>query len=397
MTILKSAKHIACFILFAAIAVSGFSADFFSNTASGGAVDILSASNIQNTEMHFRGFYNTQIQIGERFLANTGISVKTKNMFGTPNLKDIPSLFNVDEISVMYRFRIEKNTAQFSLFGGEYEPGGSDIFARRYMGAAPFNSYLLQKEIGFESPAMVPIKGIGGAVTIKYGIPIAHAFYAYYSQKTSLPCFNMDVRIAGISNALAVDFIFGTSLPIERKDSNGNNVMLIIRRADFHAGLSLLLGDNPFVNVFLQSGVARIQTKPAPTESIVSLSDLYVFFEPRFAVKKVLFSLSMFHLPQAVYENIPYIDYPLGASFMIKSIPLYFKSTQGVFGGIVCASTVNPLTDTFSMQKLSVQFVPFAEFNTAHGSIKIRLPLKPLEYRNLAKAVSLSAAYTVRF
>ena len=397
MNVLKSAKRFG-FIIFSVFAfVPIFSADIFSDTASGGAIDFLPSAVSGNPEVQFRGFYRTQVQIGERFLANTAFSLKTGNVFGDIKLRDIPSLFNIDELSLMYRFKIEKTASQFALFAGEYETGGSDTFTQRYLGTKAFASYLLEKEIGFKTPAIIPVGGAGGSFTVKYAVPAASALYVYYNEQFGKNRLNTDIRIAGVSNALIADFMFGTSLPFENKDANGNNVILLIRRADFHAGISLLIGGNPFVNFFMQAGVTRIQTDPDPGDSVFSLSDLYAFFEPRFSTRAAVFSLSAFHLPLSVYENIPYIDYPLGAAFMIKSIPIDLKSIQGVFGCIFTASTVNPLVSAFSMQKLSAQVVPFAEFTAPQGVFKVKVPVKPLAYADWKKMFSITASYKVRF
>ena len=397
MNVLKSAKRFG-FIIFSVFAfVPIFSADIFSDTASGGAIDFLPSAASSNPEVQFRGFYRTQVQIGERFLANTAFSLKTGNIFGDIKLRDIPSLFNIDELSLMYRFKIEKAASQFALFAGEYETGGSDTFTQRYLGTKAFASYLLEKEIGFKTPAIIPVGGAGGSFTVKYAVPAASVLYVYYNEQFGKNRLNTDIRIAGVSNALIADFMFGTSLPFENKDANGNNVILLIRRADFHAEISLLIGGNPFVNLFMQAGVTRIQTNPDPGDSVFSLSDLYAFFEPRFSTRAAVFSLSAFHLPLSVYENIPYIDYPLGAAFMIKSIPIDLKSIQGVFGCIFVASTVNPLVSAFSMQKLSAQVVPFAEFTAPQGVFKVKVPVKPLAYADWKKMFSITASYKVRF
>ena len=396
MNALKSAKRFIFIIFSVSLLLPIFSADFFSDTASGGAVDFLPSAASGTPEVQFRGFYRTQVQIGERFLANTAVSLKTGNLFGDIKLRDISSLFNIDELSLMYRFKIEKTASQFALFAGEYEAAGSDTFTQRYLGTKSFASYLLEKETGFKTPAIVPVGGAGGSFTIKYAVPVANALYLYYNEQFGKNRLNTDIRIAGVSNALIADFMFGTSLPFENKDANGKDVILIIRRADFHAGFSLLLGDNPFVNLFMQAGVTRIQTNPDPGDSIFSISDLYAFFEPRFSTRAVLFSLSAFHLPLSVYENIPYIDYPLGAAFMIKSIPISFKSAQGVFGCIFAVSTVNPLVSAFSMQKLSAQVVPFVEFTAPQGVFKVKVPVKPLAYADWKKMFSITASYKVQ-
>ena len=95
----------------------------------------------------------------------------------------------------MYRFKIEKTASQFALFAGEYEAAGSDTFTQRYLGTKSFASYLLEKEMGFKTPAIVPVGGAGGSFTIKYAVPVANALYLYYNEQFGKNRLNTDIRI----------------------------------------------------------------------------------------------------------------------------------------------------------------------------------------------------------
>lgn len=394
MDIAKNAKKTVCIAAFCLLFLNGFAVDFFSVNTGAGTADIIPGDASKKTEVKFRAFYGTQIQAGKRFLANAGISLRSGNLFDTMEPRDIPSLFNIDELSFMYRFRMEQALSQIAFFMGEYEPLGDDVFARRYLGTRLFNSYFLQKRIGFPVPAIIPAEGIGGSFTVRYK-NIAGALYTNYAEKNGKKHMNIDARIAGVSNALIVDFLFGVTLPFEDRDSNGEKVVAVIRTVDFHTGLTMLVGDNPFVNLYMQAGIARLRAKPAAGEKIFVLDDLYAFLEPRFSIQKVLFSLSLFHLPPHTYQNISYADYPLGASFMIKSVPLNLKSANWVFGGILSVSMPNPAVSPFSIKTMSIQAVPYFECGVGKGVFKAELPVRPLSYDDVGKLISLSISYKV--
>lgn len=368
---------------------------FFSGTA-GTSLDILPAAHIENAEVRFKGFYRAQMQIGQRFFSNGAISLRSGNVFQSPQLRDIPSLFNIDELSLMYRFKIEKSTAQLSLFFSEYEPLGADTFAGRYVGAKKFTSYLLKKQIGIPAPSIIPVSGIGGAFTVTYSAPVAQALYFYYDKKYGSEQLNTDMRVAGVSNAFVGDFLFGASFPLESTDADGNAVVLIIRRAEFHLGFTALIGDNPYANLYVQAGLARIQAKPDSGNSVLSLADLYAFIEPRFALYKTVFSLSMFTLPEQTYKKTAHIDEATGAAFMIRSTACNLGSTQGIFGGIACACVPNPAVTDFNPDNIVFKLVPFAEFTVKTGALSLCIPVRPLEYNNVSRFISLSASYTVQ-
>lgn len=393
-------RNIKPYIIFAVIfgtLAQGFALDIFSHTVNGAAVDLFPGNKIENTALTFRGFYGGQIQIGNRFLLNGTVSAKAGNLFSGISLRDIASSVNVDEVSLMYRFKIENSSAQWALFAGEYEPVGTDMFITRYFGTETFSSYLLEKQIGFEAPAIYPLNGAGTSFMIKYSVPVANAAYLYYNEKYGKQYLNGDFRLAGVSDIIIADFLFGFALPFEKKDANGNDVVMVVKRVDFQTGLTLLIAGNPFVNFYMQAGISRIQAKPDSGEQIVSLNDLYFLLEPRFAAGKTLFSFSFFYLPENTFKNIPHIDQSWGAAFTIKSVPIELPAAQGVFGGIVCASTANPLTKTIDINSISIKAVPFADISIRNGTLKILLPIQPLKYNTPNEAVSLSLSYTIRF
>lgn len=393
-------RHIKyCFISFILLGtfIQGFSLDIYSHTVNGAAVDLLPGQSVKNTEIQFRGFYGGQVQIGNRILLNGIVSAKTGNIFSDARFRDISSLVNIDEASVMCRFKIEQASAQASVFIGEHDTPGSDSFVKKNFGTIGFSSELLEKEIGFETPAVFPLNGIGTSFMIKYHVPAANAIYLYYNEKYGKKCLNGDFRVAGVSDVIIADFIAGLSLPFEKKDANGNDVVMVVKRADFHTGLTLLIGGNPFVNLYMQGGLARIQTKPDSGENVVNFSDIYFLFEPRFAIGKTRFSLSVFYLPEHTYKNIPYVDKSLGGAFIIKSIPIEMRSSQGVFGCITSLSMANPMTETMDIDSFSLKAVPFADITIRNGILKILLPIQPLKYNTPNEAIALSLSYTIRF
>lgn len=377
--------------------VHGFSLDIFSHTVNGAAVDLFPGSKVEDTKLSFRGFYGGQVQIGNRLLLNGSVSAKAGNIFSGISFRDIVSSVNLDEASLMYRFKVEKASAQWSIFAGEYESPGSDLFITRHFGTKPFSSYLLEKQIGFETPAIYPLNGAGTSFMMKYSVPITNAVYVYYNKKYGKQCLNGDFRIAGVSDIIMTDFLFGFALPFEKKDANGNDVVMVVKRVNFQTGLTFLIGGNPFVNFYMQAGISRIQTKPESGEQAVNLSDLYFLLEPRFAAGKMLFSLTLFYLPEHTFKNIPYVDKSLGAAFIIKSIPIEMRSSQGVFGCITSVSMENPMTQAINIDSFSLKAVPFADISIRNGTLKILLPIQPLKYSTPNEAVSLSLSYTVRF
>lgn len=371
-------------------------ADIFFSGTGGVATDLSIGNAPSTTELKISAFYMAQIQLGEKFLLNSGISFQAENIFDDTLSENVFELFSLDEFSLLYRFSIERTIGQIALFAGEYESAGNDTFLRRHFGAQGVNSNLLENQIEQKAASIFPISGLGFALGARFSQPLEAAFYAYYNEKFEKKHVNIDLRIAGITDSFLFDFVFGVSLPLDTTDAFGAEVEAIIRRADLHAGITMILGRNTNTNIFMQFGIARIQLKPDPKQVVASLEDLYVFIEPRFATEKMNVAFSIFSIPQDTSDIIQYIDNSVGVNLSMETIRIDMGKNHGVVGGFITASIPNSASTDFDMKNLSIQIAPYVEVNIGKHIINASLQIRPLKYENFSGMITLSASYKIK-
>ncbi len=376
--------------------ITGLSAQVYFDSEGGIALDVLPQNNFTEIDMNISAFYAAQIQFSNDVLFESAFSFNTLDITNNVFMQDIPTEFSIDKLSLSYYIAGRDFDARVSLFAGDHDTIGSDEFAVKYFGTQSFGSPILEKQVATDEASIIPIDGYGLAISSIYSKTFGTAFYGYYNQRFSQKQLNFDIRFVGVTDAFIGDFAFGTSLPFDSKDSAGNPIILIIRRADLHLGMNMLIGNNPHANLYLQAGIARIQLKPDPGNEVFSLSDLHVFLEPRFAVGNVKFNFAAFMLPLDTIDKVEYIDKPHGASFYLEVLSNTgrIKRSNGV---LVSASVDDFFDQNFDISKLSINAVPFVEYTIGEGTFKIALPIKPLEYQDFANMLSLNVSYVVEY
>lgn len=136
-----------------------------------------------------QAFFTGQFQFGDKLLLNAGFSVDAPDFGNTlltqlpPSIRPFNAFFSLDELSFAYRYGIDNNLGQVSLFLGEYESFGTDVFLRRYLGTKEVSPDILTKEFAVDKISIIPIDGFGLSLNTKYQAPIATAFYLSYTQE----------------------------------------------------------------------------------------------------------------------------------------------------------------------------------------------------------------------
>lgn len=350
-------------------------------------------SSSNGASLNIDAFYGTQIQFNSFMLLKGLFSVRTDNIIQNGLFDDTPAYFSINEVSLGLKFKTTAVSGQFSAFTGNFESPGSDTFVQRYLGSRKISSPLLTPLYSTSALNIYPISGIGFGVAGKLNAPVALGFYGYYNDKFNLKHINTDLRVAATSNNVIVDFAAGVSFPIEREDSNGDKVFLIIRRADLHGALSVVLGGNPYTNLFLQAGVSRIQIKPFDGEQVFSLDNLFVLMEPRFATESAYCSFTFFCLPKESLESLAYIKNPLGAAISVKSKRSSLFRKPADKGIHLSASVPNPAEVDFSTDNINLIVSPFTDITLGKATLSGSMIIQPLEYKDFSSLLKICIGY----
>ncbi len=389
-------KYLVILALCVVIIPATFAQVFF-DSEGGMALDVIPKVDFKGVELQTRAFYGAQMQLGNDILIESEFSFLTENIFGNIFMQDIPSNFSLDKLSFSYNVAGLDFNSRFTAFAGTHDGIGTDQFAQKYFGARAFDSTLFEQQISLPKASIFSINGFGIEANTVFGSSTATAFYAYYNEKYGFKQLNFDLRFVGIGNAIIADIAFGTSLPFDSTDSNGEDVILIIRRADLHTGLSMLIGNNPHANFLVQAGVTRIQIKPDPGNSIVSYQDIYALIEPRFTIENVNLNFSFFMLPDEVIETIPYIEHTLGTGIYFNAAQ-NFNGTKGNVGAHLTATYQDLLGDlSFDLSRLSVLVTPHFNLEFANSNLAISTPLNILKYKNPEEMIDISISYKTSF
>lgn len=374
-------KHIF-FTFFLTVAVLNVSAvPFFSGMAGAG----LSLQPVPNTflpKLYTKAFFAGQVDVSANVLFRAAVSVFTDNILGDNILKNTPAYFSLDEVSVTYSGYLGSLSHYLSAFLGETDPIGSDIFVRRHFGVPAFGSKITETQRGLTGARIYPMSGIGGSYILKLPYNMASGMYLYYnknilsvdteeiSEPVENESLNIDLRFAGSWPFITLDFAAGFTLPFENTDSNDDKVILLIRRADLHTGISLLIGSSYSSSLLFQAGLTKLIFNPNEEneEKVLAFKDVYILIEPRFVAKNVGFAFSLYNIPLEVSERLFYISNPLGVNVSIYSSNIQILGKPSQFGAHITLS-VPESTIQITPDMLDLQVAPFGTMNIGGGKL----------------------------
>lgn len=336
----------------------------------------------------FAGQYylNDKISVKGNFKIET--SDISKNIFLTPTT----AKFTIQEFSATYKFNPETIIQQLSGFIGEFDSFGSDAFVKKYFGVTNFSSPLLLPHLDIKTTAMYRYSGLGAAYTIKLSSPTAFGIYSFVDEINDLKNLNADFRFAKKWDSAVLDLGLGVALPMQRVDSAGKKVFLLIDHPVIHGGLSLLLGNNPITNLFLQAGITKLEVKPTAGHTPVSLQDIYIFMEPRFTTNFFKCNVAFFFLPDFAIKNLRYIEHQIGCNITLESPNFSLFKTNSKAGVNVTASFPSNALSA-ATENLDLQVSAYTDSEILNGNMEINLIIKPKQISDLSKFINLTVGY----
>ena len=321
--------------------------------------------------------FAAQYSINNTFTAKGHFTVKAdENIFADGIFQDTDASFSINELSATYRFLTLNFNHQINVFIGNFESFGSDAFVKKYFGAENFISPVLSSSTEQYTAGMFEFSRIGFSYALKFPSQKAFSFYTYYDKKNGDKLLNADFRFAAVWDSIILDADIGTSFPLLTK-YNDEDVLLLIETAKLRAGFSLLLGNNPITNLFLQAGLSDIDIK-APK---AGLENLYLFMEPRFTTKHLKCSVAFYNLPENEIEKIQFLENPLGCNISLASQPFILFENKADAG---CYITLSANLDNFELkiESSSIQISPYLNMELLNGVFSIYTKFQPFNMTN---------------
>lgn len=403
-------KHFFVTLFLTVVLVNVSAVPFFSGMAGAG----LTFQPVPNTflpELYTDAFFAGQFDITQNLILRADVSVYTENILGNNILKNTPAYFSLDEVSITYMGYLGTMSHYLSAFIGETDPIGSDLFLRRHFGIPAFGSKITETQRGISGTKIYPMSGIGGSYVLRLPYNMASGMYVYYN-KTSLTgsevdpavidndSLNIDLRFAGAWPSVVIDFAAGFTLPFEKTDANNEKVIVLIRRADLHTGVSMLFGSSYTSSLLFQAGLIKLVFKPNEenNEKVLAFKDIYMLIEPRFMAKTIGFAFTLYNIPAEVSERLFYISNPLGVNISMFSLNTQIFGKPSQIGAHVTLS-VPETTMQITANMLNLQIAPFGTINIGGGKLDAAVMCNVLgikDFNTFVQNTKFSLGYKVQ-
>ena len=386
------------FCLFTLITTS-FATPYFSGYAGvGGTLKNLDGS----TAFLLDGFFSGQFDITQSFIIRTNASLyTTSSIFSNFTFKNKESYFNLDEFSLTYRNYFGSVTQFLAAFAGDYDPIGSDLFLQRMFGIDSFASKLTDTISGISKATIFDNSGLGIAYYLKLPANTALGLYGYYNaaeilstnttstSDEDLASLNADLRFAGAWSQVALDFVFGCNMPIEKTYTNENGeevkVVVLIQRADLHMGLTAFFGNTNSSSLLFQAGITQliVDKKTLTNQSALSLDNVFLFIEPKFVTKNLIFSVALFNMPSDMLNSLYYISNPTGINLTFSSPWIVISGNRNQFGGMITISSENSMDTLLQdasnlVSGLDLDIIPYGTTKFTSGTLNYSVQISAL-------------------
>lgn len=400
-------KHI--FSLAAAIFISTglFAATSFSGYA-GGKLNYAANPEQEDfdPDLKLQAFFAGQFNFSQNVWSHLEFSINTGDLLSQSIFHETESLFQIDEISLIARANMYSSANYLSAFMGTYDPIGSDIFLQRYFNIKPIDSKLTESYLGLAGSILYPHFGIGVSDVIKlYNEPIAFGGYVYLNHEDKdYYVLNTDLRFATVLSYFTCDFAGGLGIPLADK-YRGEDVFIAIDKVYWHAGTTILLGNNFTNSLFMQAGIYNASFKAKQESSIVAPDDIYILIEPRFLLANTHLNVSIYSLPKQTVEKLLLVEDTLGVNLNFYSDASLASSNSIIYGAHVNASLMNKnfmdikdLKD-FKTDDLNISVTPYLESQFLSGQLHLQATVRLMDFvrEHAGRAISVDLGYRTKF
>ena len=400
-------KHI--FLLAAVFYISTglFAATSFSGYA-GGKLNYAANPELEefDPDLRLQAFFAGQFNFSPNIWSHLEFSINTGDFLAQSFFHETESLFQVDELSLICRGNMYSCANYFSAFMGTYDPFGSDIFLQRYFNILPIDSKITESYLGLAGSILYPHFGIGISDIVKlYNEPIAFGGYIYVNHEDiDFYVLNGDLRFATVLNYLTCDFAAGLGIPMADK-YKGEDVIIAIDKLYWHAGTTVLIGNNYTTSLFMQAGIYNASFKAKEESSIVSPNDIYMLFEPRFIVKESHLNISVYSLPKQTVEKLLFVEDTLGVDFNLYAVASLASSNSITYGSHLSVSLIDKTfmdlenIKDVTTDDMNINFTPYVESEFLSGQLHVQATIRLLDFmrERIGHAFSIDLGYRTQF
>lgn len=406
---MKHKFHIAL-TFFILLNTSVFCESYFSGYT-GGKLNFGSQdSNVFSPQLKLQAFFAGQLNFTPNIWSHLEFSLDSGNLISESIFRKSESIFMIDEVSIIGRASLANSMNYLSFFLGKYDPIGTDIFLQRYFSIEPIASKITESYLGFAGSNLYPLSGIGIADVIRpQSSPVAGGLYLYMNHEDDdYYVFNSDLRFAGNLQYFTWDIAGGVGFPIIDDDQKKYEELLIaVEKLYWHAGTTILIGNNYTNGLFLQGGLYNAGLKKKGNLEI-SGDDIYFIFEPRFITHNFHTNISLYSIPSKTVRSLLFVDGNLGADLNIYSedikIGKKFFTIGCHFAAALIDFTVMDFADSDKLNSintdyLSANITPYTTTDFLGGELHFMASVRIMEIlrRNPCNIVTIDLGYRTKF
>ena len=365
-----------------------------------------SESKEYDPELKLQAFCAGQFNFSENLWSHMEISLDTNNLLSKSIFHETESIFQIDELSLIAKGNMMDSTNYFSLFMGTYDPIGSDVFLQRYFSIEKIASKITESYLGLAGSILYPHFGIGVSDIIKFNtIPFATGGYIYVNHEDEdYYVVNLDARAAAVFRYFTIDLAAGIGAPISDK-YNGKDVIVAIDKLYWHAGTTMLLGNNYTQSLFIQAGLSNAAFTAKDNNFIVTEDNIYLLFEPRWYLHSFHVNTSFYTLPKRTVEKLLHVDDSVGMDLNMYTDSAMIGYNPWTIGGHISFSLIDKnIYDLADFSKLiengyNVNLTPYIQTNFLSGELHLQAKLKIMEMTrtNFGNAFSVDLGYRTTF
>lgn len=354
------------------ISLNLFCETFFSGIA-GGIIKVKAEQNAENNikpAVLLDAYLSGQANFSQNVWSRISFSLQTDNLMENAPFGKTTSLFQVDEVSFTIRQKIDSFNNYFSLYMGNYEPIGSDLFLTRQFGISPISSRITETWQNVSGNLLFNQSGFGLCDIMRFKGPVALGIYAYMNNTSeNTHSVNTDFRLGGTQRFLTFDINLGLGAPVAK--GKYDDVLFAVEKINWHTGATFLIGNYYTSSLFIQGGILKGLFTTGQGINKIDKDDIYFLIEPRFTGKTVKTHLSFFFLPPETVSSLFFVNGQLGANLNIFTDKLRSRNT-GFDMGLNTGLTFNNLTlNNLETWMTSVKSMDFQLYVTPYISAKI--------------------------
>lgn len=360
-------------------------------------------------------FFAGQIDFGGRLFLRGEFYAKASDIFKYESLNgEIPnSYFRMEEVSATYTVNSAHASHYISLYYGNFEPIGSDLFLQRQFGIKPIRSYFTESFHGLAGASFYPLYAQGASYTFHPEGDFAAGVNIYKNKaaedEKQKDVLNLDLRLASLIGISTIDFSAGLALPSE-VNSDDNDALIYIKEIQLHGGLNFLIGNRNTTSLLVQGGVNKyiLRKSSASGSDRVELKDVWAFIEPRAQGKYISINTSGFLFPEEAADDMIFLRniirrYPgtesiFGANLNISTDKLYAGATRLSAGAhtTFAVSRIDPDGDDKTEKSLCIS--PYAGIEILGGTLNASVSVNLLDLKSdPEKSYSATVGFKTKF